>query len=247
MSRDVNMMRTSRVGMNKCGNCENEVMYEGRGVPRQPCPVCGATSRSYERGGMETVGAPTDSVQWNQTRTAPGASAGLNDRGLLNFQVEGGSSKNEQGAAEACERLVRWLNSWGGSDWSAPVKGTEDVDFMSFSAREAWHKLYMQVVRVGSESMWRTLEIKRQEPIKTDAEAAAKELAAAIAKKSERYPAVQKASLTLVIDTNKTLGHTFQLVLDTFKANYPGRCTDCGFYQVWIVGGCDEHVFRLDA
>jgi len=234
--------------MNKCGNCENEVLYEGPGVPRQPCPVCGATSRSYERGIMETVGAPTDSVQWNQTRTAPGATAGLNDRGLLNFRAEGGSSKNEQGAAEACARLVRSLNSWGGSDWSAPVEGTDDVDLMSFSTRETQHKLHMQVVRAsGNESMWQTLEIKRQVHISTDPEAAAQELAAAIAKKSARYPAAQKASLTLVIDASKTLGHTFQQVLDTFKANYPGLCTDCGFYQVWIVGGCDEHVFRLGA
>jgi len=57
--------------------------------------------------------------------------------------------RNEEDALEVCARLVRALNTTG-ENWSAPVKGKQDID--GYSTNPAGDKLQMQVVR---RHLWR--------------------------------------------------------------------------------------------
>jgi hypothetical protein len=68
-----------------------------------------------------------------------------------------------------------------------------------------------------------------------------------IRKKSVHYPPAQKKGLTLALDSARTPSHTFQRVLDVFRAEHLEECKQAGFEQVWAVGPRDELVVRLDA
>jgi hypothetical protein len=56
----------------------------------------------------------------------------------------------------------------------------------------------------------------------------------------------QKLKMSLVLDAARTPSHTFQQVLDAFRAQYREECEDAGFAQVWAVGPQDSLVERLD-
>jgi hypothetical protein len=79
-----------------------------------------------------------------------------------------------------------------------------------------------------------------------DATTAAGELMSGIRKKAAKYPAAQKKAMTLVLDSGRTPGLTFQLVFDAFRKLHLEECKNAGFAEVWAVGPHEGLVFRLD-
>lgn len=158
--------------------------------------------RSFSLNIHESIGPVTDSVSY-QGRGGPGAKAALHDTGRVEFELAGRSPTNEEGAREACTRLVDVLNAQG-SNWSNPVPvvdAASDVDAYSTDRSDLTRLLLMQVVRASSDKkLWSELQRRGSVERKSDAEGLAGELRAAIAKKSIKYPAAQKASLTLVLE-----------------------------------------------
>ena len=55
-----------------------------------------------------------------------------------------------------------------------------------------------------------------------------------------------KRKLSLVLDAARTPSHTFQQVLDAFRALHREESQKAGFAQVWAVGPQDSLVERLD-
>jgi hypothetical protein len=156
-------------------------------------------------------------VSWIQRRGGPGAKASLHDTGRVEFELAGRSPQNEEDALEACARLVRWLNVHG-ADWGDPVPSIErvdDVDAWSTDRTDPAKKLQMQVVRASTVTeRWATLARRGAVDVATDVEALAGELMAAITTKT-KYPAEQRASLTLVLDATRAVSHTFAQVFDS--------------------------------
>jgi hypothetical protein len=186
----------------------------------------------------------TESVSWEQSRSAHDGTAVLNDINQISFAKTGRTPTNEDNALDVCARLVRWLNATG-ADWSDPIAGTDDVD--GYSTNSRCEKLQMQVSRAShGDGMWRNLNRKGSVNVESDTENAANEIIDRVRKKSAKYPLTQRKALTLVVDASRTPGHTFQPVFDRFRCLHFEECKSSGFAQVWVVGAIDELIVRLD-
>jgi hypothetical protein len=177
-------------------------------------------------------------------RPGKNSMAELDDAGRITLRVTGSSPKNEEDGLEICARLVRVLNSEEGS-WSVPVPGEQDID--GYSTNKTGDKLEMQVVRSSNNGrMWQELNYKGSVQIDMDVYRAADELIAAIRKKSQKYSSAQKTGITLVLDSGRTPGHTYQNVIDAFRKRHLADCQAAGFNAVWAVGSHEALVVRLD-
>jgi hypothetical protein len=140
---------------------------------------------------------------------------------------------------------VRALNEVGG-DWSVPEKGIHDI-VDRYSTDVSGNELRMQVVRASNnDKLWQELNEVGSAAVEYMADTVAREVIEVILKKSKRYPAKQKREMTLVLDAARTPSHTFQRVLDAFRARHLEECQKAGFAQVWAVGPQDCLVTRLD-
>lgn len=239
--------------MTRCGKCDKELASEPPGVERAACPFCGCTRRAFSRSVSEDVGDVTETLSWVQGRGGAGSHADLDDKNDIRMTVVGPSPRNEEGALEACSRLVRKLNR-DGADWTEPVAAStqDEVDATSHDRRDPARKMAMQVVRVtpkdslSNTPMWQRVSRDGAADVGLTAADAARDLMDAIEKKSKKYPAAQKAELTLVIDVSSTVSHTFRPVFDAFAAQHLDACRSAGFAAVWAIGSTDELVARLD-
>ncbi|MEX2141388.1 MAG: hypothetical protein WD894_19130 [Pirellulales bacterium] len=194
-----------------------------------------------EPGAYHIVGGSASLVH---TRPGLQSISQADDQGKISLTATGPGPKNEDGALEICARLVRTLNKVGG-DWSVPEKGTQDID--RYSTNLAGNQLQMQVVRASNnKKLWQELNKAGSAAIDYVGSTAAREMLEAILKKAKRYPAEQKREMTLVLDAAWTPSHTFQRVLDAFRAQHLEECQEAGFAQVWAVGPQDSLVERLD-
>lgn len=231
--------------MNQCASCGREVSEEFYTVPRRPCPYCGATGRSFSRSVHETLSV-SDSISWSQTRPAPNGNATLNDSGEIGLKLSGRPPRNEEDSIAVSARLVRSLNC-NGENWSEPVPSAADIDSISTDNTNPDKRLFMQVVRANTdEAFWQSLGRSGTAEKKHDVEAAANDLITAVRKKAQKYPAIQRKKLTLVLDASHTPNHTFRQVHDVFSQVHRGECRKFGFSSVWVVGASDALVTRLD-
>jgi hypothetical protein len=184
------------------------------------------------------------SVSLIHTRPGLQSTAQADDQGKITLKATGPGPRNEDDAFDICARLVRMRNERG-ENWSVPVGGEQDID--SYSTNSAGDKLQMQVVRASNNNqLWQGMNAASTATIEYDPSVAALELITAILKKSEKYPAEQKREMSLVLDAARTPSHTFQQVLDAFRAQHLEKCQKAGFAQVWVVGPQDSLVDRLD-
>src|SRR5436305_190989 len=216
--------------MVRCGNCGKDLPPEFGDMPRLPCPACQSTLRKFymntEPGSYLVVG---DSASLLHTRPGLQSTAQADDQGKITLAAIGPGPRNEEDALEICARLVRTLNRMGG-DWSAPVKGKQDID--GYSTNPAGYKLRMQVVRASTNTrLWQEVNDVGSATIDYIASTAAREMIDAILKKSRKYPAEQKRETSLVLDAARTPSHTFQQVLDAFRAQHLEECRKAGFAQ----------------
>jgi len=152
--------------------------------------------------------------------------------------------RNEEDALEVCARLVRALNTTG-ENWSAPVKGKQDID--GYSTNPAGDKLQMQVVRASNNNrLWQEVNNIGSATIDYVVSTVAREMIETIRKKTRKYPAEQKREMSLILDAARTPRHTYQQVLDAFRTHYLKECQKAGFAQVWAVGPQGSLVQRLD-
>ncbi len=231
--------------MVRCGQCGIELSPEFGDMPCHPCPACQSTSRaSYlmtKPGEFLLVGCCASLVH---TRPGLQSTAQADDQGKITLTANGPGPRNEDDAVEMCARLVRSLNERGG-DWSAPEEGTQDID--AYSTNPNGDQLLMQVVRASNNSkLWQEVNTVGSATIDYGPSTAASEMMEAIRKKLGRYPTEQKRKMSLVLDASRTPSHTFQQVLDAFRAQHREECQNAGFEQVWVVGPEDSVVEQLD-
>ena len=229
-----------------CKICGKELPPEFSETRDQPCSACGSTLRGFtlkaEPGQYLTIG---QSVSLIHTRPGLQSTADADDQGRITLTAAGPAPQNEEGALEICERLVRVLNSVGGT-WSPPAEWKQDIDGRSTNA--AGKELLMQVVRASNNGrLWEAVNREGSATVNYESVAVALEMIEAIRKKSRKYPAAQKRKMTLSLDAARTPSHTFQRVLDVFRTQHLEECQQAGFSQVWAVGPRDELVVRLDA
>jgi hypothetical protein len=232
--------------MVRCRQCGNELPPEFGNMPRQPCPACQSTSRRFDPmiAGPGSFLVASGSASLVHTRPGLQSTAQADDQGKITLTATGPGPTNEDGALQICARLVRTLNKTGG-DWSAPVDGRQDID--GYSTNPADNKLQMQVVRASNNNgLWQAVNEAGSATVDYVAGTAAREMIEAILKKSRKYPTEQKRELSLVLDAARTPSHTFQQVLDAFRAQHLEECQKAGFAQVWAVGPQDSLVERLD-
>ena len=178
------------------------------------------------------------------TRPGLDSTAQADDQGRVKLTVTGSSPKNEDDALDICARFVRVLNLKGGN-WTAPKQGEQDVD--GYSTTSADEVLKMQVVRAcHNPELWKDLTQSGTASTESIASEVAKDMFAAIRKKSLKYPSTQKKELTLLLDAARTPIYTFRQVLDEFKANHLLACQKAAFQQVWVIGPQDSLVERID-
>ena len=234
-----------------CGECKAPIPDGFREGPpeRDPCPACGSRVRasgvSLGAGEFISVGEAISTVHGRDGEH--GSHAGIYDNNDVRVQLTGKSPTNEEDADTVCNRLVSALNA-SGEAWTAPTGGTGDVDFFAHDRNDPTTLLNIQVVRASIDgTLWRALGVSGSVDRMLDANDLADELLAAIKKKALKYPVQsQRSDLTLALDATRLPGHTFQPVLDSFKARHLGACTGYGFQRVLLVGPRDELVFRLD-
>jgi hypothetical protein len=231
--------------MVQCGQCGIERSPEFGDMPCHPCPACQSTSRAFclmaEPGEFLLVGGCASLVH---TRPGLQSTAQADDQGKITLTATGPGPRNEDDAVEMCARLVRSLNESGG-DWSAQEGGTQDID--AYSTNPNGDKLLMQVVRASNNSkLWQEVNTVGSATIYYGPSTVASEMMEAIRKKLGKYPTEQKRKMSLVLDASRTPSHTFQQVLDAFRAQHREECQNAGFAQVWVVGPEDSVVEQLD-
>jgi hypothetical protein len=145
--------------------------------------------------------------------------------------------------------LVHTLNAQG-AQWNDPISAVDmsEVDACSTDRLDPTRTLPMQVVRASNDQrMWMNLQRNGSEGVDTDVDTLASELMSVVAQTANRYPPALKASLTLVLDTSRTVGHSFSQVPEAFRRLHMLQCQGAGFQAVWLVGHRDELAVRLDA
>ncbi len=231
--------------MIQCEECGKELSSEFGEMPRLPCPDCNSIGRKFSMfagGGRFTIRG--GHVSLIHTRPGLNSTAQADDQGRVKLTVTGSSPKNEDDALNICARLVRVLNGQAGH-WTAPNPGEQDVD--GYSTNSDGHKFNMQVIRAShSPALWEELTKYGSACSESIASDVAKDMIAAVLKKSVKYPSAQKKELTLILDAARTPIYTFQRVIDEFKNNHLLECQNAGFQQVWVVGPQDSIVERID-
>ncbi len=173
--------------MVECGDCGKELPPEFGEMPRKPCLECGSTSRDFtlmaEPAHFQIVGCPASLIH---TRPGLQSTADADDEGRITLTATGPAPRNEDDALEVCERLVRALNSMG-ENWSIPAEGEQDID--GFATNANGNLLEMQVVRAcNNGGLWQQVNDSGSATIEYVARTAAREMLAAILKKSGKYP-----------------------------------------------------------
>jgi hypothetical protein len=231
--------------MSQCKGCGEDVAEEFCIEPRLPCPHCGATARIFTCDVTEHVEV-SDSTSWVHMRPAEGGSATLDSDGNLGLTIQGQPPRNESGADVVAARLIRKLNAQGAS-WTEPVPGLADVDALATSSLNPDEHLSIQVIRANADGeLWKQLAREGTAAKHHDSVSAARELMAAINKKAAKYPIAQRQSLTLILDASRTPNYTFNDVHNSFAEHFEQECQACRFESVWVVGGTDELIARLD-
>jgi hypothetical protein len=229
--------------MVQCMRCERELPVEFGNTPRNACTDCGWMLRCIPLAISQRLEL-SDSVSRAHSRPGIFSVAEADDLGRITLTADGPAPQNEDDVNEVCERLVRVLNSMGGT-WSAPVEGESDVDMHSMN--DDGDRLAMQVVRAKCDGLfWKAVNSAGSATAEYGANSPADEIIQAIRKKSRKYPGAQRQDLTLVVDASRTPSHTFQQVLDAFQAQHFEECKSHGFKAVWVVGPREELVVQLD-
>lgn len=224
-----------------CRACKRELVDDGI---RRPCPDCGSTSVAYDEGLAETVSLG-ESLQVEQARDGERSKAILDDALGIRFWITGRSPRNEEGAQDACARLVDGLNQEGGH-WSQPQDLDQDND-ADCRSTDGGHRLDMQVVRASrDQDLWQTLGQVGNVARNLDCDGVADQLIEVVAHKAGRYPIDRRRELVLVIDASMLPGHTFQQVIDRFRQRHAARGAELEFRAIFAVGSNPVNVTRLD-
>lgn len=187
-------------------------------------------------------------VRLKHGRPGAGASHGaIDDRGTVDIEMKGLPPRNEEGALEAAQRLVDWLNSDGARFGDAVEQHVQNDHVDALATSESGASLQIQVVRVANQKRWETLGRRGVVTESSDQEAVANELFHAIGKKAAKYATDVFANLTLVVDVASLPSHTFPQVIDALKRQHGAACRAYGFRAVFVVGSRPDLVFRIDA
>lgn len=80
----------------------------------------------------------------------------------------------------------------------------------------------------------------------TTPEEIAENLRSAILHKAQRTPPTDRHKLTLVLDASDLMAHCAPIALERFMTLHSEEVRALGFASIWLSGGFDFLVFRLD-
>jgi len=176
------------------------------------------------------------------------ASGDSDDSGVITITVSGSSPRGEEGALEACQRLVEHLNL-SGCSWATPkeVVGVQHIDAIARSADGlTGSTLTIQVVRALTDpAFWQSLGHSRSAAISVSVAEAADLLKSAVEFKANKIPLEIRAGLTLALDATDVPGLSLDPVVDEFNLRHGGWAETQGFEGVWVIGPWREMVKEL--
>lgn len=178
------------------------------------------------------------------------AAGDMDDSGHVSISVAGTSPKGEEGALQACCRLVDHLNSMGES-WGIPLEVSalkyKYVDAIaSGEGGFSGQSLAIQVVRAFTDpAFWQQLNYYEANTLCLSLVESAQLLKLAVESKLKKIPIDHRPPLTLVLDACDVPGLALDAVVDEFNLQYGSWVEAQGFHAVWVVGPQHEMVNRL--
>jgi hypothetical protein len=176
------------------------------------------------------------------------ASGDMDDSGHISISVAGTSPRGEEGALEACRRLVTHLNSIG-ECWGSPLeeRGVKYIDATaSGNGSFSGQKLTIQIVRASTDSdFWQQLGHNGNNKVSLSLAEAAQLLKSAVQSKLKKIPLEHRSHLTLALDACDVPGLALDAVVEEFNLRHGGWVESHGFHRVWVVGPQHEMVNQL--
>ena len=226
---------------------------------RSPCPNCGSTRRTIKANVKDGFRA-SDHISmlgkrkgkvffFCESRRLDGraASADRGDEGSFSYSVSGTSPQGEEQSLNACNLLVKKLNSQGAS-WGEPsLVEIADVDCQAFDTTNPDNVLQVQVVRVVTDSrLWQSLNTQGSFQVSAmDLSALTQQIETAIKHKAARIPANARSDLLLLLDATLVPVFAFDDVIEEFCAKYRSLLDSLGFIGIWLVGPLNDLVQEL--
>ena len=176
------------------------------------------------------------------------ASGDADESGIVEITILGSSPRGEEGAIEACQRLVEQLNL-GGTIWAPPIEVTNVQHIDAIAERAdgtARNRLTIQVVRALTDPVfWRSLGHEKSVTIGIPVAEAAGLLKSAVEFKANKIPSEIRTALTLVLDATDIPGLSLDPVVDEFNLRHGAWAEAQGFEGVWVVGPWRDMVKEL--
>jgi len=237
-----------------CRDCGQPLSLEPVDTPRQPCPNCGSTSRTFSKQIESTVGFSSylmgqalrgdqpvgfvESERPDLTRHAT-----LTPDGGILLNLRGLSPRNEQDSDMVCEALVSALNA-SGLRVKLIDRGEQDEDFI-LAINGA--RIGVQVVRALTDpDFWKALARSGEvNDLYLTIPEAVSALRSAIEHKTT-IPKQQRLGLILLLDAYRLPALALGPVIDQFKREQTSWTRSLGFYAVYLVGPTATFVSRLD-
>ncbi|MGB3134379.1 MAG: hypothetical protein WBB04_07400 [Candidatus Macondimonas sp.] len=167
---------------------------------------------------------------------------------MVTFQIAGSSPRGEEGALEACQRLIDHINLES-KLWEAPteVPGVQHIDAVSLGVgKNSGNRLTIQVVRALTDpAFWKSLGCNGSASISVTTPEAAEYLKDAILFKVDRIPSAVCASLTLALDATDVPALALHPVIEAFNQKHGNWVDAQGFASIWVIGPEREMVSRL--
>lgn len=176
------------------------------------------------------------------------ASGDVEGSSHVSIKISGVPPRGEEGAIQACQRLVDHLNLIGQS-WANPseVSGVQHIDAIavgegSFSGKT----LVIQVVRALTDpAFWQSLGHTGNSDLSLSLVEAADTLRAAVELKAQKIPHAMRSRLTLALDACDVPGFALDPVVEEFKLRHGQWASTLGFNSVWITGPWGQMVNQL--
>lgn len=171
-------------------------------------------------------------------------SADLNVDRLIKFSIQGTPPRGEAGNLEPCKILIERLNQ-DGEHWGQPENRNGEEDGIDCIAKDGQHHLRMQVTRVAGQHIWHKLGSSKSVTGDSSIEHMTSDLCKAIEKK-ENLSYGQRSRIVLVLDAIDSPGHTYPLVVKSFRQKYCFEIQKLNFEAIWVVGPTSEMTTQLD-
>jgi hypothetical protein len=203
-------------------------------------PVAGFVAHHRGAGGKESI----------RTESFPGQTTTTDvDGGTVTSTIEGPAPRNEEGATETANLLIRKLRSLGQywTDAREIEERDNAADCRADSALDPKVHLDIQVVRVPNAVVgWDRLGTVGKTSMSWTIADAADSILEAVEHKVKKYGPGPHA-IVLAIDARLTTGFPTQLVIDEFRARLTSDPMIASFASVWLVGPTEEMVFELSS